>query len=150
MDEATGIEQIRVVLVDDEEHCRMALKRVIDNHIPDISLLAMGTNVSEGIRLIDEHKPELVFLDIELPDGNGFDIIDLTNWKGYQVIFITSHNEFALKAFEVSAIQYLLKPVSIIDLKNAVDRYKQFKTDNLYPKKTEVMKQNLSGQKQPE
>ena len=118
---------ITAVIVDDERLAREGLKQLLAE-LPDIELIGEAANSDEAIELVEKLKPQLIFLDIEMPEKTGFDLLEELIDAPY-VIFTTAYNEFALKAFEVNALDYLLKPVELIRLKEAVARVKKVITD---------------------
>ncbi len=103
-----GRQKIRAVIVDDEELARQVLRELIAVH-PEVELVAECANGFEAVKVIGEHKPDLLFLDIQMPKLNGFEVLELTGTE-MAIIFTTAYDEYALKAFEVHAIDYLLKP----------------------------------------
>lgn len=113
------------MIIDDEPTLRESTKTLLSIYCPDIVVKGEAGNVKQGISLIRELKPELVFLDIELPDGTGFDVIHSFPDRDFAVIFITGHNEYAIKAFKFSAIDYILKPIDPDDLERAVNKAKK-------------------------
>lgn len=126
---------IKAVIIDDEELARKVIVRYLEKH-PEIEIVQQCENGFTGLRAISELKPELVFLDIQMPKINGFEMLEVLDKKP-MIIFSTAHDEFALKAFEHSAIDYLLKPYSqkrfSEAVKKAVDRLQagEFQTDAL-------------------
>lgn len=118
---------ISVVIVDDERLAREGLKQLLAE-IPEIELVGEAANADEAIELVDKLKPQLIFLDIEMPEKTGFDLLEELIETPH-VIFTTAYNEFALKAFEVNALDYLLKPVELGRLKEAVTRVKKLISD---------------------
>jgi two-component system, LytTR family, response regulator len=110
------------VIIDDEAANIGILRKLLSGFCPDVNVVAEATDVRTGINVINQHKPSLVFLDIEMPYGNAFDLLDQLMPVDFEVIFITAFNEYALKAFKYSALDYLLKPVNIDELKIAVVR----------------------------
>lgn len=98
------------MIVDDEEAARRNLRRVI-NSFPELNIVAEATNSVSAVRQINELEPDIVFLDIEMPGGNGFDVAKATSHVNYQLVFVTAFQSYALDAFETRAIDYLLKPV---------------------------------------
>lgn len=118
---------ITAVIVDDERLAREGLKQLLAE-LPDIELIGEAANSDEAIELVEKLKPQLIFLDIEMPEKTGFDLLEELIDAPY-VIFTTAYNEFALKAFEVNALDYLLKPVELVRLKEAVARVKKVITD---------------------
>ncbi len=118
---------IRSVIIEDEKDSLENLKRMLNKHFSDIELVGEATTVKESITLLEEARPEVLFLDIELPDGNGFDLIDKTSHLDYKIIFVTAHDEYAIKAINFSALYYILKPVSSQDIYNALKKLEQIK-----------------------
>ncbi len=103
---------IKAIIVDDEEDARFMLKNKIDKLFKnEISVIAEANSVQSGIQTITEQKPDLVFLDIQMSDGSGFDLLTQIPDKDFEVVFVTAYNQYALKAFRFSALGYLMKPV---------------------------------------
>lgn len=116
-------QQIRTILVDDEINSNVIMKHLLEKNAPDIEIVGVANNVKSAVEIIDEKKPDLIFLDISMPDGDGFEVIEKTEYKDFQVIFVTAYDQYAIKAFEVSALHYLLKPVVEEDLIAAIERF---------------------------
>ncbi len=113
--------KIRAVVVDDEQIARDAVSNILKAHF-DYFEIETAFNVKSGIETINRINPQIVFLDVDMPDGTGFDLLNnLTNYN-FKVIFITAHQEHALKAIKFSALDYILKPISVIELKDSVNR----------------------------
>lgn len=119
---------IKAIIVDDERLAREGLKNLLAE-ISDIELVGEASNADEAIDLVDKLKPQLMFLDIEMPEKNGFDLLEELIETPF-VIFTTAYNEFALKAFEVNALDYLLKPIEMPRLKEAIARVKKLIVEN--------------------
>jgi two-component system LytT family response regulator len=100
---------MRAVIVDDERLARKELRRLLDEH-PEIEIIGECSNGMEAIEFINAHKPDLVFMDIEMPELNGFEVLEKID-KTPAIVFVTAYNDYALKAFEVNALDYVLKPV---------------------------------------
>jgi two-component system LytT family response regulator len=115
---------IKTILIDDEKNSLVILQKLLEKNTPDIEVIATAQSVSEGIKTINEQKPDLIFLDISMPDGDGFEILQKVDYKNFKVIFTTAYDQYAIRAFEVAAIHYILKPVKPEDLKEAIARYK--------------------------
>lgn len=113
---------IRTIIVEDENKSLLTLRALLERYCPEIKVIGTGNCVEEGIRVIEELKPELVFLDIAMPDGDAFDLLNRVGKVEFEIIFITAYNDFALKAFEFSALHYLLKPINYVELQDAVQR----------------------------
>lgn len=128
---------IQAIIIDDEAHCRDRLCALLEKHLPEkIKLLGVCKTVDEGIATIKEHKPDLIFLDIQIDDRIGFEVIEAFDKIDFQVIFTTAHDQYALQALRCSALDYLLKPIDVDDLLAAVEkaeiqRHKQKKLENL-------------------
>lgn len=112
----------KIVIIDDENRTRELIARMIDSFGFDVQTIPEGENVQSGIAAIEKHNPDIVFLDIQMPDGTGFDVIRSIENKNFEVIFITAHEEFAIKAIKFSALDYLLKPVDTGELKAALEK----------------------------
>ncbi|MCU0441818.1 MAG: LytTR family DNA-binding domain-containing protein [Bacteroidia bacterium] len=114
---------MKAVIVDDEKLAREGLKSLLKS-FPEIELVGEASNVDEALDVIDENKPELLFLDIEMPEKSGFDLLEELI-ETPCVIFTTAYNEFAIKAFEVNALDYLLKPIQPQRLSEAIAKVKK-------------------------
>lgn len=112
----------KIVIIDDENRTRELIARMIDSFGFDVVTIPEGENVQSGIEAIEKHQPDIVFLDIQMPDGTGFDVIRSIDNKTFEVIFITAHEEFAIKAIKFSALDYLLKPIDSTELKAALEK----------------------------
>jgi len=110
------------LIVDDERLARTSLRKKLEK-FPEIEITGEADGISQAIHEIGILKPEILFLDIQLVDGNGFDLLNRIEYSG-KVIFITAYDEFALRAFEVNAVDYLLKPISHQRLQTAINRIK--------------------------
>ncbi len=113
---------ITAVIVDDVQKNVSMLISLLQQYCPQINLLGTANNAAGGKRLIEELKPQLVFLDIEMPYGNGFDMLKSIEGADIEIIFITAYDQYALNAFRYAALDYLLKPVNIEELEDAVNR----------------------------
>lgn len=112
----------KAIIIDDENRTRDLIAKMINSFGLDIEAIPAGENVQSGIAAIEAHQPDLVFLDIQMPDGTGFDVLRAIPNKNFDVIFITAHEEFAIKAIKFSALDYILKPVDAEELKRAVEK----------------------------
>jgi two-component system, LytTR family, response regulator len=116
---------IQAIIVDDEPGNVDVLKKMIAGFCEGVEVAATAASVDEGISVIKEKKPDIVFLDIEMPGKNAFDLIDHLTPVGFEIIFVTAFEHYALKAFRYSAIDYLLKPVNIGELRAAIEKAKK-------------------------
>lgn len=112
------------MIVDDEQSSIDLLKWLAEQYCPDITSIQTARSVSEAFPLIKTFRPDILFLDIQMPHQSGFDLLTITEHWDFEVIFTTAYNEFAIQAIRFSALDYLLKPVDEAELRKAVDRYK--------------------------
>lgn len=120
---------IKCVIVDDELHGRIVLKELLAKFCPDISIAGEADHIVEAYNLIKDIKPDLVFLDIQMPGGNGFSLLKKFEDLDFEVVFVTSYDQYAVTAFKFSALDYLLKPVEIDELKACVEKVKKRKAE---------------------
>ena len=119
---------INAIIIDDEHDALEELKLLIITHCKNIQLIGEGNSVKEAINLIDTLKPAVVFLDIEMPTSNGFNLLEHYKEYSFSVIFTTAFDQYAIKAIRFCALDYLLKPIQSNELINAVDRVVKKKT----------------------
>ena len=112
----------KALIIDDENRTRDLIAKMINSFGLDVEAIPAAGSVESGIAAIEEHQPELVILDIQMPDGTGFDVLKAINKKNFEVIFVTAHEEFAIKAIKFSALDYILKPVDVEELRAAIER----------------------------
>jgi two-component system LytT family response regulator len=110
------------LLIDDEERGIDVLDKLIKSYCPDLNVVGFATDIVAGEVLIRKHKPDVVFLDIAMPRGNGFQLLEKFGHFDFEVIFVTAYSEYAIKAIRFAALDYLLKPINVEDLQNAVQR----------------------------
>lgn len=137
---------IRAIVVDDEKPSREAICNYLRDYCEYIQVIATASSVKTAFKAIKKHNPDLVFLDIELGDGKGFDLFTMFEKVDFKVVFVTAYSEHAIRAFRVNAIDYLLKPVKIDELKAAVEKVK--KSNELPPdleKITSIIKKLSEG-----
>jgi len=123
---------VRTVMIDDDQLARKILYRIINQNFEELEIVGEASSVSEGLKLINETDPDLVFLDIEMPDGTGFDLIDQLTEVDFRLVFVTSYNDYAITAFKYSAFDYILKPVLPENVKSTVTRI--LKSSGVKPK----------------
>lgn len=114
----------KACIIDDEANSREVLELMIGANHPDIDIVGVASNIQEGLELIKAHQPDMVFLDIEMPGGSGFDLVRQLTEPLPQIIFCTAYGHYAIKAIECSALAYLLKPVSSQKLHEAIEKAK--------------------------
>lgn len=116
---------MNVIIIDDEPQSHQVLSELLTKKHPDVQLLASAYSVQEGFEKVTQLKPELVFLDIELPDGHGFDLLKRIPEPDFLVIFITAHNHYAITAIRFGVLDFLLKPIDPKELSTALNRARQ-------------------------
>lgn len=141
---------IRSVIVEDEVGSQATLKKLLNQYCPEVDVAAISPTVKESITIIDEVRPQLIFLDIALPDGDGFNVLENIRHTDYRVIFVTAYDKYAIRAFEFSALHYLLKPISHIELQDAVKRFNISRDENQfdYKNRLSLLKNNLNQENQ--
>jgi two-component system, LytTR family, response regulator len=115
---------IRAIIIDDVQRSRASLADDLKRYCPDVELVAEAESVKTGVEAIKKHKPDVIFLDIELEDGTGFNILEQVGKTDFKVIFTTGSDEYGIKAVKFSALDYLLKPIDSEELVAAVDKLK--------------------------
>lgn len=117
--------EIKAIIVDDEQHCVDALQTMLEKKCPEVIVVGKAHNVKDARSLIDELQPDLVFLDIEMPYQNGFELLRQYEKVQFEVIFTTAFEQYALKAIKFNALDYLLKPFSVKELQEAVQKCRE-------------------------
>lgn len=121
---------IKAVIVEDEKNSRELLTELVEEYCDGVTVVGAAANVAEAMEMIPDQDPDLVFLDIELPDGDGFQILEQLDNPDFDLIFITAYDQYAMRAFKFSATDYLLKPVDIEELTEAVKRVREKQTEH--------------------
>ncbi len=114
--------QIKSIIVDDEKHGRENLSGILRQYCPEVDILGEADSVERAVALINEFHPDLVFLDIEMPKADGFQLLGQLQDFQFEVIFVTAYDNYAIKAIRFSAADYILKPININDLQAAVEK----------------------------
>lgn len=112
----------KILIIDDEKPTREFIRRMLESFKLNAAIFIDGENVESGIKAIEEIQPDLVLLDIQMPDGNGFDVLRRVQYKKFEVIFITAFQEYAIQAIKFSALDYILKPIDMEELQSSVTR----------------------------
>jgi two-component system LytT family response regulator len=124
---------ITAVLIDDDDNLRSGMKTLLARYAPDMHIIGEADSVATGTELLLQNQPQVVFLDIHLGDGSGFDLLEEVNKKGKlnsQIVFITAHEQYAIKAFRFSALDFLLKPVDPEELEKVIGKIKNIVDKN--------------------
>lgn len=144
-----GQKTLKAILIDDEERARRLLRILLETHCPQVNIVGDADSVPEAVKLIHRTNPDIVFSDIEMPEYSGFELLKFISDIDFMLVFVTAYQEYAVRAFEVSAVDYLLKPVDIELLKKAVrkaEKYLLTEKQASYNIRIKTLKQNLAGE----
>lgn len=124
---------MRTLIVDDEKNARLALYGILSENFPKIEVIGESKDIPEAVKMINKLQPELVFLDISMPGYSGLELFKFfeSDEINFKVIFVTAHAEYAINAFELSAVDYILKPIQIEALERAMLKVKEYKQDHI-------------------
>ncbi len=140
--------RLNAIIVDDEQSARDFMERFLTEHFPEINIVGIAPDVSTAVKLINKNTVDLVFLDIEMPVENGFALFDYFDTPKFETVFCTAYSEYAIKAFEVSAVDYLLKPIGLTKMKEAIEKVKQKRhAQNVSMATMQILKENLAERK---
>lgn len=138
---------LRAILIDDEENSLNALQQKIIQHCPFVEIIAACTLPLDAVDKINSLKPDIVFLDIEMPGMNGFNLLQQVSYKNFEPVFVTAYDHYAVRAIRFSALDYLVKPVDIDELKATVARAFEKKNSHLPNQRLELLLDHLSNPK---
>ena len=141
--------QIKAIIIEDEKSNRENLAKILLEYCSEVNVLAQCSSAIDGRKAIIEHRPDLVFLDIEMPGGDGFSLLESFEEINFEVIFVTAYNQYGIKAVKFCALDYLLKPVDILELSQAVEKVQKrlkAKTDQL---RLQTLLANRSNESNP-
>ncbi len=131
------------IIIDDEPRSVATLKNLIRDYCPDLQVINTAQSVEEGIKVLQSNQPNLLFLDIAMPDGSGFDLLEGVEHKEFEVIFTTAFDQYAIKAFDFSAMNYLLKPINPEELQKVVEQYKSISSKKDNPTRFKILENSL-------
>ena len=134
---------LTAIIIDDEENGRIALKQKLKDYCPTVKVVAEAENGLEGMEMIQQLQPQLVFLDIEMPGMDGFEMLINIPDKKFHLVFTTAYDQYAIKAIKYAAFDYLLKPIDIDELKETIERLEYAPVPDVTIKKLETLEQNL-------
>lgn len=134
---------IRAIIIDDEQRARRVLEKLLLDYCEDVEVVAKCANIPEGVQKINELNPDVVFCDIEMPDYSGLELLSFFKEVNFELIFATGYSDFAIQAFEMSAIDYLLKPIQIEKLEAAIEKLKKRLQQATMHDRLETLKENL-------
>lgn len=135
---------LRAIIIEDELDIRLSLENMLNQFCEGVEVIAAVDRVAKGVEAISLHQPDLIFLDIELPHENGFALFNHFPNPNFEVVFTTAYAQYALKAFKLSAIDYLLKPFDLDDLRNALVAVKERKQYHMTNNKLAILRDNLN------
>jgi two-component system LytT family response regulator len=141
------MKKLSAIIVDDEQDSREILRSYLNKYCPNVTLSAECADIIEARSAILKHAPQLVFLDIEMPRGNAFDLLEQWGKINFEVIFITAYSQYAVKAFSLSAAHYLLKPINIEELEKAVENVIELYAKNDKINRAEILLANFTNNK---
>jgi two-component system LytT family response regulator len=136
---------LRAIIVDDEERARRSLETLLTLHCPNMQVVAQSHNVPKAVLDIKQYRPDVVFLDIEMPEFNGFELFNFFEEVNFEVVFVTAYSDYAIKAFEFSAVDYLLKPAQVDKLKAAVEKVLQRLHSNNMKQRIDALRHNYQS-----
>lgn len=135
----------KALIIDDEQHCIEELQHLLGPYKGTIKIVGEAQTVEEGVLLIDKTNPDMVFLDVQIGDKTGFDLLQKIPLISFDIIFTTAYDKYAIDAFRFSALDYLLKPIEAEDLKRAIDKYQKNSTAKYLDLKMDVLMHNLKS-----
>ena len=138
---------LHAILIDDDESNLSSLKEKLAKNCPQVQIIAICDSAKKGIEAIDNLKPDVVFLDIEMPIMNGFIMLQQLTFKNFELIFTTAYDHYAIKAIRFSALDYLLKPIEIEDLKNAINKAEDKRNKTIPNPQLELLLEHLQPAK---
>jgi two-component system, LytTR family, response regulator len=136
---------MKAIIVDDEQRARDVLSQMLKEFCPDVNVVDLCKDVPSAVISINKHQPDVVFLDIEMPGYSGFQLFSFFQEINFEVIFATAYNQYAIKAFEVSAIDYLLKPIDIDKLEAAVEKVRNSMGNNNVQNRLDNLQVNMEN-----
>jgi two-component system LytT family response regulator len=134
---------LKAIIIDDEPHAREKLQLMTERYCKDLQILAIAKDAEEGLAAIKEHQPDLIFLDIEMPVLTGFDMLKQISEINFEIIFTTAHDHYAIKAIKFSALDYLLKPIDLDQLQQAVQKAAARRNEKSSAQQYLSLKENL-------
>lgn len=146
----------KTIIIEDEKRAQILLQNILENHFPTIEIMAIADDLPSGVKAIRKHKPDFVFLDIEMPNYSGLEILDFFDESkiDFSIIFTTAYNHYAIEALKISAVDYLLKPLNKEDIKEAIERFEirnsKYKSDSFSSLKSIVQDKKINKIAVPE
>lgn len=138
------MEKLKILIIDDELPVQQMLQKVVAEFCINVEIVGTADNIKKALAVIHEFRPDLLLLDINLPDGNGFELLERIEGTVPKTIFITAYDEYAIKAFRISAVDYILKPINIDDLVAAIEKCRDQTERESLSDKLKILVQNLN------
>lgn len=135
---------LKAVIVEDEKHSRETLRTLLEEFCEDVKIIATASSVNEAVKVLSVFSPDVVFLDIELQSGVGFDILNQIKEPNFEIIFTTAFEKYAIKAIKFSSLDYLLKPIDLDELQQAIEKARNRLDKSVSRQQIETLIQNLS------
>jgi two-component system LytT family response regulator len=139
---------IKAIIIEDEKMSRETLYRLLEKYCPTVEVVAEADGYRKGMEEIRKHHPDVIFLDIQMPDGSGFRLLEELEKIDFEIIFTTAFDQFAIKAIKYSALDYLLKPIIPQDLMEAIQRVEKKKAENIRMKNMAVIPDGMKMQEE--
>ena len=137
---------MKAIIVEDEINVRSGFEKLLRTFCPEIEVIGSAESVQEGVKVINRSNFDILFLDINLPDGTGFDLLHQLNEKSFHTIFVTAYDQYAVDAFKISAVDYLLKPISPELLKQSIGKIKRFKGLSTSSEQVDTLHKRMEGE----
>ncbi|GAB5418200.1 MAG: LytTR family DNA-binding domain-containing protein [Crocinitomicaceae bacterium] len=137
------MKELKALIVDDEEAARNVLRRLLERNCPDLQIVGTANDVPTAVELIRKEQPHVVFLDVQMPQYAGYEIIDFFDTIDFEIIFVTAYDQYAIKAFELSAVDYLIKPISRNRLVESIEKLQQRVHEKNAAQKFQLLKDSL-------
>ncbi|AWX44919.1 Sensory transduction protein LytT [Flagellimonas maritima] len=134
---------LKVVIVEDEKRSRETLRTLLEEFCKDVQVIATASSVNEAVKVLSVFSPDVVFLDIELQTGVGFDVLEQIKEPDFEIIFTTAFEKYAIQAIKFSSLDYLLKPIDLDELKQAVEKARERMDTNIYRQQIETLMQSI-------
>ncbi len=134
---------MKALIVDDEEAARNVLKRLLERNCPGLQIVGTANDVPSAVQLIQQEQPDVVFLDVQMPQYAGYEIVDFFDAIDFEIIFVTAYDQYAIKAFELSAVDYLVKPINRNRLIGAIEKLEQRVFEKNAAEKFQMLKDSL-------
>jgi len=135
---------INTVIIEDEENCVCLLEQLIGEYAPEFHVCGSAGHIDSAIRLIESIQPKIVFIDIRIADGTGFDVLKKLSWSNFEIMFVTAYDNYALEAIRHAAVHYLLKPIGIDEFEQAIGRLRRRLLEKVQQDNVEQLLQQLT------